>query len=212
MIKRPLTDDGLFGYDEFDQLTLCTIEPDRPDRRCYEHVADVRRSTCKICNHGWQPTGPSIGDQYRWDLLGDQVYVHLTCFVRHLGLVDRSDVRRAICDARIRFRGLVEEPNGYWGQTDVWGRERPWYSAELIDHPYRFLIGSRKRVWSIELQPQGGIKCGWWEAAKAEFKDEDVTKEFGEGGILLHAWTDAKLADYIKRLAKVGDLAKELPR
>jgi hypothetical protein len=108
----------------------------------------------------------------------------------------------------VRFSGLVVEPNGYWGQNDPWGKHRPWYSTELLDHPYRFLIGMRKRVWSIELRPQGSTKCGWHEIAKTAFSAEDVTKEFGERGVLIHAWKTTKMVDYIKLLADVGGLAQ----
>jgi hypothetical protein len=202
-IVRPITDDGLVGYDKFDQLTLCSPEG---KWKSYTFIADVRSKTCAICNHGWEPTGPSMADQYRWALLEE--HVHLSCFVRHLGLIDRSEVYGAICDARIRFKGLVVEPNGYWRGDDPWGKYRPWYSAELLDQPYKLLIGMRKRVWSIELIAQGGTKCGWFEAASKEFEGENVTKEFGESRILLHAWGSEKMREYIKRLVKVGDLTK----
>ena len=102
MIVRPLTDDNLFGYDSFGQFML--VEKDGQFTRC-TLVADVRRKTCLICNHGWEPNGPSIADQYHWDLIND--HVHLSCFVRHLGLIDRSKVFDAICNAGIRFSGLL---------------------------------------------------------------------------------------------------------
>lgn len=200
MIVRTITEDGLVGFDQFDQLTLCSID-ERRGWTSYTHIADVRGKTCAICNRGWEPTGPSLSDQYLWSLLDE--HVHLSCLARHLSLIERDAVFWAICDARIRFKRLYVDPNGYYLQEDPWGKYRPWYRAELLDHPYSLLVGMRKRVWSIELRGE----CLWYEAASKEFESENVTKEFSKTGVLLHAWGNENLREYIKRLAKVGGLA-----
>lgn len=226
-VVKPLTEDGLFGFDAFDQLTVCEVEKRSNGPRVTSwHIADVRKKTCMICNHGWEPTGPALADQIFWDLTKE--FVHSTCLSRHCGLIERQDVRNAIVQARIRFNGLVPVPNGYDSSSS-----RPWYRADLLDYPYRLLIGWRKRVWEIALlprpcaasspdyerslaverladQPPMKLSIPWWGQAKMEFDAENVTKEFGEPQILLHAWSDDALRDYIRRLAEVGGLAKEI--
>lgn len=199
-IKRPVTEDGLVGYDEFDQFMVTCIER---GHETSTHIHDVREQICQICNHGWEPNGPSMRDQFRWQLL--EAFVHESCLARHQGLVERQDFYSALCNAPVRFRGLVAIPNQYWGPADVWGKNKPWYRAELIDFPVRFVLGRRKRVDSIELIPEGGTKLLGWESAKIAFDDQNVTKEFSEDRILLHAYgDDAK--DYIKKLAEACGL------
>lgn len=197
-IVRPLTADGLVGLDEFGQTVLKTIEG---DHETYMFVADVRDLTCPMCERGWEPTGPAIGDQTRWQVLGDGVHVHLSCLARFSGFQQREEVWSAICAARLRFRGLKAIPNGYWRSTDPWGRWQPWYSAELLEHPLTLTIGMRKRVWSIELRALGSHEISSHAEARAAFADEDVTKGFGPQSLHVHAWGDAKMREYVGKLA-----------
>jgi hypothetical protein len=199
LIVRPITDDGMVGYDQFGQLMLTKLED---GRQVSWGIADVRRKTCVICNHGWLPNAESMADQRRWDLVGD--HVHGTCLARHVGLVERSEFFEAIVAARISFRGLVPEPNRYWNRPSA----RPWYHAELIDHPARIVIGSRKRVFHVELVAEGGVPFDWWEAAKDDLAAFDVTKEFSATSVMLHAWGNEQLRLFISRLAKVSGFAK----
>lgn len=202
LIVRPITKDGLVGYDEFDQFMIC--EPDG-DARKYWHGWDVRALTCAICARGWEPTGPSIADQVRWDLLDAQV--HRSCLERHAGLVERAEYRAALVQARVRFR-LRPVPNAYWSDP----KAKPWYHAELIDHPVRFVLGARKRVDHVEVVAEGGTELAWFERAREAFAAEDVTKWFGPAGVGLHAWSRTKMEDYVRRLVELGDLAKPRPR
>jgi hypothetical protein len=83
----------------------------------------------------------------------------------------------------------------------------PWYEADLLDYPVTFQVGHRKRVWSVTVRPTDGrTLLSWWKDAEREFVAEDVTKEFSDKSVLLHAWGDTKMAEYVARLAVVGGL------
>lgn len=204
LIVSPLTEDCLFGYDRFGQLML-----GRHDEggSIFTFAADVRHKTCALCGHGWQPTGPSIGDQARWSLIDD--YVHQSCLARHCGFVERQDVLDAICGARIRVEKIVPVANGYYGEKDSWGKHMPWYHADMTEHPYRLRIGHRKRVWEIVLTATGDSPLPFYVEARAEFEPEHargITQDIDGRQILLHAYGTAKMAEYVGRLAKVGSL------
>jgi len=154
-IVRPVTDDGLVGFDEHGRFIHCEVDD---DHRIFTLVKDVRRSTCVICGRGWEATSASIGDQTSW--LVSNSTVHRSCLIRHEGLREMEEVRRAVVDARIHFHKLVLLPNNYWPKTDPWSA-KPWYEIELADHPAKLVVGSRKRVMSIEVYPQGGTKLEW---------------------------------------------------
>lgn len=197
-IVRPLTDDGLVGYDQFGQLAVTRV--DRGHETSW-FIADVREMVCSICNHGWQPNSVSMADQYRWDLVDG--YVHESCLDRHGGLVERAEFRGALIAARVRFSGLKPIENGYHGPSS----KRPWYVAELLDHPVMFKLGSRKRVDHVEVIAQGGTALAWHEEAGKAFEKEDVTKHFTPTSILLHAWNAEKMRAYVRLLAEIGKLA-----
>lgn len=227
-IVRPITADGLVGFDQFDQLCLEEHKEEHGREVIYQtFISDVRQKVCAICNHGWYPSAASMKDQYHWTLLdepkagGGETYgfVHKTCYLRHLALNDRMDVHRALVGARIAFRGLTPIPNRYWPKGDVWGDLRPWYRAEVVPPGIgdsapttcEIIIGMRKRVWSIEIRPNANEEFSWCEKAERFFKKEEVTKEFSPKGILLHAWTEEKMREYLITLNAVGDLRRGDP-
>lgn len=207
-IKRPITDDGLVGFDQFDQLNFATLDKDG-DYITYTIIADVRRMTCEICGRGWEPTGPSMGDQMFWQIVNG--YVHDTCWARYRGLIEREDFYWAICNASIAFRALVPIPNQYWPDTYS-SSKKPWYEAELVHYPAKLILGWRKRVAHIEIVAQGGTKFEWatfpsvltTSPAEDAFKEENVTKHFHPDSVLLHAWTREKVREYIKKLAEIS--------
>jgi hypothetical protein len=201
-IVRPITDDGLVGYDQFNQLTLCAYRD--ADSMVFKFIHDVRREKCIICDRGWEATGPSMGDQLYWDLT--KSHVHRSCSIRHEGLCERQQIWSAIVGAKIRFGGLLPISNGYWPHSDPWSA-KPWYEAELLDFPVRFVVGARKRVLNIEVHAQGGTKLDWWERAEEMFKDEDVTKEFSSRMVLIHAWGTEKMRQYVKQIADLAGYA-----
>lgn len=205
-IVTPITVDGLVGFDQFQQLI---VKIPRGEFTDVYMIADVRGMTCAICNHGWQPTAKSMEDQYHWRLV--EGYVHQSCIARYVGLTERADFHHALVESRMRFAKLFPIANGYWPKSIFWSA-KPWYRAELLDYPAAIVIGSRKRVISIELMAvRGNEDLEWWQRAKDEFDNEDVTKVFQPRRVLLHAWTNEKLDDYLKRLAKVSgyDVRKE---
>jgi len=200
LIVRPITDDGLVGYDQFGQLAVTKVEG---DSQTSWFIADVRDKTCIICNHGWKPNATSMADQFRWDLVDG--FVHNSCLERHSGLVEWAEFRNALVAAGVRFNGLRPVENGYWGPSS----KRPWYVAELLDFPVAFKLGARKRVYHVEVVAQGGTSLSFHAEAEEAFKSEDVTKHFTPSSVLLHAWGFEKMRDYVKRLVEIGKLRKE---
>ena len=101
-------------------------------------------------------------------------------------------------DVKVRFE-MDTRPNGYWGDRDPYGA-KPWYRFKLLDFPVWFIIGSRKRVVHVEAIPNGG-ELSWYKEAEEAFADQDVTKHFNPKSVLLHAWTEAKVKEYVAKLA-----------
>lgn len=197
-ILRPITPDGNVGFDQYDQLNWKRWQG---EYTVSSIICDVREMVCVICNHGWELTGPAMGDQCHWRLTDD--VVHETCLIRHVGLNERAEFQQAMFDARtrdvkVRFE-METRPNEYWGNRDPYGA-KPWYRFKLLDFPVWFTLGSRKRVVSIEAVPNGG-ELSWWREAEAAFAPEDVTKHFNPKRVLLHAWTKAKVKEYVAKLA-----------
>jgi hypothetical protein len=93
--------------------------------------------------------------------------------------------------------------NQYWSKGDPWAKQS-WYYAELIEHPVKFVMGRRKRVYSLEVVPQGGTKLEWCKQAEKAFETESVTKKFGAGGVLLHAWSDDDLHRYVRKIVELA--------
>ena len=57
-IVKPLTDDGLVGYDQFGQFMCGT--PEGHGRVSYSPVSDVRGRLCVICCQGWHLSAESM--------------------------------------------------------------------------------------------------------------------------------------------------------
>lgn len=197
-IVRPITDDGLVGFSREGALIHCRKDA---EYSTYTGIHDVRRQICIICNHGWQETAASLGDQSRWRLT--ETYVHRSCLIRHEGLVERQEFQSAVSLANFRYHEMVTLPNGYWAGSDPWSA-KPWYQIELQDHPVKIILGARKRVLVIDVRPQGGTSLEWAKKAEEAFKDETVTKEFCEQQVMLHAWGAEKLRTYLKQICDIA--------
>jgi hypothetical protein len=193
-IVRPVTDDGQIGYDEYDQFIW---KRPQGEYTVMSPICDVREETCEICERGWEPTGPSIGDQHHSQLYG---WVHLTCLVRLGALKEKARFWHALCGT-VRFRGLKPIENRYWPKGDPYAK-KPWYTAELIDHPARFVVGSRKRVCQIEVVAEGGKELEHWKRAEEAFADKDVTKSFGPSRCYIHTWNEEEDTRTIKLMAE----------
>lgn len=213
-IIRPITDDGTVGYDQFNQLLAKT--PRENGGVVDSLIQDVRGKTCEICLRGWEPTAKSMIDQHFWREFDS--YVHVTCYIRHVALCERSGFYWFLVNARIPFRNFRQIDGRYWRKDDAW--YRPWYAADLCDskaeeavarlsgNTVRIEIGWRKRVIAIELIAGGSTHFDWCDAAEKDFTTETVTKDFSPTRILLHAHGSDKAREYIKRLARVGKLAR----
>jgi hypothetical protein len=233
-ITSPITPDGLVGFCDRGQLWIGEVEWGSGDLifRCRGRQ-DVREMTCAICRRGWGLDAESFGDQSRWDLINETV--HLTCLIRHLGLVERDCFRSALIGARIPNIGLKPIANGlyvagYDPRRDPWCL-KPWYwtrvltsrdeappgrdvqtrveAMQALGHNPSIIsitLGWRKSVASIEVAGEGYQQLHWWEDAEREFKDENVTKHFNAKSVGLHAGGFAVVTDYLTRLARVADL------
>jgi hypothetical protein len=200
-IVKPLTPDGLCGWNKYGALWLW----ERDGATMSGHgIEDTRGMTCRICLQGWVLTCESLKDQYENQY---NEWVHYSCYIRLLAMLDRDLFYDGLIQARIRFKGLQEIPNQYWGRDRIWSK-RNWCVAKALDQPIQITLGSRKRVYNIEFEPVEGDLPKAWEAAAMEFHKEDVTKEFGPKRVLLHAWGGTQLKDFIKRLSNVFDLDK----
>jgi len=197
VIVRPVTPDGMAGYDEFNQFWATR------DGTTFSAVADLRATNCELCGRAWENTGPALLDQLRLYVFG--CYVHETCLVRHRAFNQHDAVLTAFEEARINHNGLIKIPNQYYREPDPWALA-PWYSADLFGIPNRLVIGRRKRVWSIEvslIQPTDA-KLWWWSQATQAFEQEEVTKDFTEERGRIHAWSDKKMIEYVSLLARIA--------
>lgn len=202
-IVTPLTPDGMVGWNKFGALMVF----ERQGGMMSGHgIDDVRGLTCRICLQGWKLTTESMADQYKNQY---DEYVHMSCYVRYLTLQDRDLFYSALIGGRIRFENLTELPSQYWLRDKIWNA-RNWYQTKALDQPVKITMGKRKKVYSIQFEPQEGAFSNLIvDSARMEFDKEDVTKEFGPTGVLLHAWNDDKCCDYLKRLSNVFGLDKQ---
>jgi hypothetical protein len=209
-ILRPLTADGLVGWDQFNQIWLWEVEG---ETRRGHIIADVREKICRVCNRGWETTAKGLGDQYYWQTREE--WAHASCFVRYLALREYSFWHDALCGV-FRFERPAEIPNEYGGAWNT-----PWYRVTLLDVPRTLKLGHRKRVYHMEIEPEGRYAppaddtpeaAAKRFAARARtnlshatklFEAEEVTKEVGADMVLVHAWTEEKAREYLKHFAQV---------
>lgn len=216
-ILRPLTADGLVGWDQFNQLWLWRVDG---KSRSGTVIADVREKTCPVCNRGWEATAESLGDQYHWD--SRKQWVHESCFVRYQGLTEHDFWHEALCGV-FRFQGLKEIPNEYRGAWNT-----PWYRIPLSDVPRTLKLGTRKRVYHMEIEEEAAelppprdaeegarrlVAKARMDFGKAEalFASEDVTKSFGPQRVMIHAWTREKARQYLRKFAEILGLESRTP-
>lgn len=214
-IVKPLTKDGLVGWDGYGQLWLWRVHGERREGTI---IADVREKTCVVCRRGWEATAESLGDQHYWTSRAE--WAHESCYIRYLALGEFEFWVNALVGAGFIF-GLEKDerhplpsieaiPNGYWGQKDPWGAGQPWYRAHLLTKLENgknvplgrtLKLGTRKRVYHLEIEPGDGR----YDAAAAQrlFADEDVTKMIGDGGLTVHAWGGDKAREYLKHFSEI---------
>lgn len=191
-IIQPLTPDGMVGFDEYGQL--CAWEQDGEFKRGW-HLHDVREKTCIICGRKWDVTSESLKDQFV--IQSRERWVHQSCYKRYLALEEFEFWYGAICGARIRYHGLEEIQNEYRAAWNL-----PWYRAKLLDRHVSFKLGTRKRVYHMQIELSGEPRYDR-ARAKAFLAKEDVTKHEDENGLYIHAWGREKAREYLKAFADI---------
>lgn len=217
-IIKPLSKDGLVGWDQYGQLWLWRVDG---ERRCGTTISDVRQKTCCVCRRGWEETAQSLGDQHYWQNRAE--WAHESCFIRFRALQEYEFWEEALVAGGFIFgwnddpwtmkeqkASLKAIPNEYWGSKDPWGAWRPWYRVRIlkklqdgknVPHGRTLKLGSRKRVYHMEIEPGEGFYDE--AAAHRLFDGEDVTKEIGRDGMMIHAWGDTKAQEYLKHFATI---------
>ncbi len=206
-ILRAITPDGLIGFDEFGQLQAKKVEA-----KCTTSwiIWDVCEKICVICNHGWEINHKSMKDQHFWH--DREELVHESCYKRYLTLREWQTIYNAVCNCHLAFpQGLKEAKNQYGAAWNL-----PWYEFTWKDAPtFTILIGSRKRVFHLEIKAgpgYPGIPDLNYKMAEECFSNEDVTKDFGPASVWVHAWTEEKLQDYLKKFVRILGLEKPVEK
>jgi hypothetical protein len=216
-IVKPLTHDGLVGWDSYGQLWLWRVQAERREGTI---IADVREKVCCVCRRGWELKAESLGDQYFWSSRAE--WSHESCYIRHLALDEFDFWCSALVGARFIF-GAIDNPrmigegpaleslpNGYWGQKDPWGAGMPWYRARLLKKNEKgdntalgrtLKLGMRKRVHHLEIE----VGFGPYDRVLADelFKSENVTKQIDEDRMMVHAWGRDKAREYLKHFTQI---------
>jgi hypothetical protein len=193
MIERPVTSDGLAGYDQFNQFMVF-----RRDESGFTGTikADLRGSSCPLCSMLWIATSASLVDQHF--ARETNQHVHRSCFVRYETFRQRAELLLNLIKAGFYDVELLELPNGYY--LDEWAT--PWYKVNIKDSNRIFITcGPRKNVYSLEFE-----KLTIDENAQLQeaFKSEDVTKLCrDDGAFMIHAWTREKVVEYLTTFARV---------
>jgi hypothetical protein len=218
-IVKPMTPDGLVGWDEFGQLWLWRVQGERREGTI---IADVREKVCCVCRRGWELNAGSLGDQYHWHNRAE--WAHESCYIRHLALEEYEFWCGALVGAGFMFGTVDNErmigeapaleslPNGYWPRNDHWGTGLAWYRARLLKRVNveksengplgrTLKLGMRKRVHHLEIE----VGFGPYDRALAAelFKSEDVTKAIWEDRMMVHAWGRDKAREYLKHFSEI---------
>jgi hypothetical protein len=219
-ILKPVTVDGMAGFDQFGQFYIKHREGEYVVGSIYH---DVREKICCICGHGWELTSRSLKDQ---DFLRHRAeHAHLSCVIRYEALQEYDFWYRAVLDAGFMFGPLdnpkyIAEggpafesiPNGYWPKGDPWGEGKPWYRVRLLKRVDKekslngplgrtLRLGARKHVYHLQIEEGPGPYDV--EIARGIFKDADATKEIGSNGMMIHAHGRDNAREYLKRFAKI---------
>lgn len=224
-ILKPVTVDGMAGFDQFGQFYVKIREGEYVIGR---HCHDVREKICCICNHGWELTSKSLVDQTFLDHRAE--YAHRSCTIRYEVLQEFDFWYRAVLDAGFMFGPLdnpkhIAEggpcfealPNGYWPKGDPWS-VKPWYRVRLLKRVDEeksengplgrtLRLGARKRVYHLEIEPGPGP---YDEKLAREllgnekvYGDVAVTMNIQSDGMMIHAHGKEKAREYLKKFARI---------
>lgn len=225
-IIKPVTVDGMAGFDQFGQFYIKYQKGEYVIGGKYD---DVREKICCICGHGWELTAKSLRDQ---EFLRHRAeHAHQSCVIRYAALQEYDFWYRAVLDAGFMFGPLdnptyIAEggpafesiPNEYWPKGDPWGAGQPWYRVRLlkrVDHKKSLngplgrtlKLGHRKRVYVLEIEPGPGE----YDHKMAKellgnekvYGDVKVTMDIRSDGLMIHAWGQEKAREYLRHFAEI---------
>lgn len=196
VITNPITEDGSIGFDSYNQFTIRWREG---DSTISQIVPDVRTHTCYICNRGWETTVPSLKDQWY-----DHTFkrpLHYTCQKGAIRWSEASFWLDVICSSEARPTNsplTVHEVENEYGAC--WNN--PWYQITYEDIPLVFVVGYRKRVWSLHVR--GSLFPRLIQELDLQFKNEEVTKSFGQKEAYIHAWGKDDARRYFAIMTKAA--------
>lgn len=226
-ILKPVTKDGMAGWDQFNQFYVKWKEG---DYTYGQHVHDVREKICFICNRGWELTAMSLKDQTFDDHRAQ--HAHLTCSIRYEALQEFDFWYRALVEVGFMFGPIDNSKyiaeggpcfesieNGYWPKGDLWGKLKPWYRVRLLKRLPKekqtyeerncpvgrtLKLGARKRVYHMEIEEGPGAYDE--KLAKELFSPaiaERITIDIGSKGMMVHAWGKEKAKEYLGYFKKI---------
>lgn len=192
MIKNTVLSDEkhYIGFDEFGQL-ICATKLDH-GLTVETMIRDVRGETCPLCRKQWELTCEDLVDQtYHY---GRQKMVHKSCLKNGIAANEFDLFKRALDEAKLPCR-IEECENEY---KAAWNN--PWYLASL-DFRDNICIrfGRRKRVFHCELFWDNALKI-----PDGLFASEDTTKIIQPNSVMIHAWTDEKVLEYVKIFGQIA--------
>ena len=197
LIVKPISPDGLVGFDEFNQLVRSWRDG---NLTCSTFTPDLRDITCVLCGKDWELSGPGYANHYYHN--ARERSVHQSCFIRHLAFNEYLMWREALIDAKIRFEKMDEIPNEYGGAWNT-----PWYTIAPMECKQAIIkVGSRKRVYHVELILTSLVP---YQEALSVLDKEDVTKAQSSSSYMIHAWTEGKAKEYIKVFSRAMGLLTE---
>lgn len=216
-IVKPVTSDGLCGYDQHEQFMVYWYDPPGSDRLTGTMLADLRGEKCLLCDKTWEASSAQLRDQYWVDSV--HASVHKSCYVRHLSFLERKKWYGLMCelvDTQLYRMNMEALPNGYGGGWDT-----PWFrfSFQRIlqkgEEPARgdrivqtTSMGARRRVDSIQFE-----KLTVDQAAQLEKAFEDVGDTKGisherRDEYSIHAWNDEQCKRYLKTFLMMVGVAR----
>jgi hypothetical protein len=229
-ILRPVTVDGMAGFDQFNQFYIKWKEGDSTYGSTFH---DVREKICCICSHGWELTAKSLKDQTFVDHRAE--HAHLTCSIRYEALQEYDFWYRSLIDVGFMFgpidnnRYIAEGgaaiesiPNGYWPKGDLWGQLKPWYRVRLLKRlpaekqtaderncavGRTLKLGARKSVYHMEIEPGPGDYD--YKLAQELLGNEKVygnvavTMAIRADGAMIHAHGKEKAKEYLAKFKKI---------
>jgi len=190
---------GCIRIDEFDQFSVQIKDGEYTSG--YMPV-DVRKMTCCICGEGWELKPKAIMNQY--ECRSARSMVHKTCYERWLTFEQRMLFIKAVQLSKFRMLrdGVKPIKNQYGG---AWNTDWFEFRFDQLDH-ITLTIGRRKRVYEILMKSTQPLDS---KRFKRKFETENVTKRFEPDLVLLHAWDDQKLMEYVNILSLQFDDLEE---